>query len=81
MGVFPVFEVLPCFDKGKVGAPLTVNLARVLLPSGEALQEFASNIHMMGGVLQPFMDFALGANAAEAERFGYRDAGARVAGS
>ena len=37
MKAFPVVESLPCFDKGKVGAPKTVNLERVLLPTGESL--------------------------------------------
>ena len=81
MKAFPVVESLPCFDKGKVGAPKTVNLERVLLPTGESLSEFVANIHFMGEKLQPFMDFAVGADAELSERFSFREAGARVAGS
>ena len=81
MKEFPVVESLPCFDKGKVGAPQTVNLERVLLPTGESLSEFVANIHFMGEKLQPFMDFAVGADAELSERFSFREAGAQVAGS
>ena len=81
MKAFPVVQSLPCFDKGKVGAPQTVNLERVLLPTGEALSEFVSDLHFMGEKLQPFMDFAVGADAELSERFSIRDAGALVAGS
>ena len=81
MKTFPVVESLPCFDKGKVGAPQTVNLERVLLSTGEALSEFVSNLHFMGEKLQPFMDFAVGTDAELSERFSFRDAGALVAGS
>ena len=49
---FPVLEALPCFDKRKVGTPQTVNLNRVLLPTGEALSSFASTLHFMGGKLR-----------------------------
>ena len=81
MKAFPVVESLLCFDKGKVGAPQTVNLERVLLPTGEALSEFVSTLHFMGEKLQPFMDFAVGADAELSERFSFRDAGALVTGS
>ena len=81
MKAFPVVEPLPCFDKGKVGAPQTVNLERVSLPTGESLSEFVANIHFMGEKLQPFMDFAVGADAELSERFSFREAGAQVAGS
>ena len=78
---FPVLELLPCFVKGRIGTPQTVNLNRVLLPSGEALSSFASNLHFMGGKLQPFMDFAVGADAEVANRFSFLNAGAQVASS
>ena len=81
MEVFPVVESLPCFVKGKVGTPQTVNIERVLLPTGEALSSFMSNLHFMGEKLQPFMDFAVGADAKLADRFSFRDAGAQVARS
>ena len=81
MKEFPVVESLPCFDKGKVGAPQMVNLERVLLPTGESLSEFVANIHFMGEKLQPFMDFAVGADAELSERFSFREAGAQVARS
>ena len=64
-----------------MGAPQTVNLERVLLPTGESLSEFVANIHFMGEKLQPFMDFAVGADAELSERFSFREAGAQVAGS
>ena len=47
MDVFPVVEALPCLDKGRVRTPQTVNLDRVLLPTGEALSSFAFNFHFM----------------------------------
>ena len=50
---FPMLEDLHCFEEGRVGAPRTVNLARVRLPSGEAVSSFASNIHLVGEKLQP----------------------------
>ena len=81
MEVFPVVESLTCFGKGKVEAPQTVNLDRILLPTGKALSSFVSTLHFMGGKLQPFMDFAVGADAELAERFSFRDAGAHVARS
>ena len=81
MEVFPVVESLSCFDKGKVRAPQTVNLERVLLPTGEALSAFVSNLHFMGEKLQPFINFAVGADAELSERFSFRDAGAQIAGS
>ena len=81
MEVFPVIESLHCFNKGKVGAPQTVNLDRVLLPTGGALSSFVSNLHFMREKLQPFVDFVVGADAELAERFSFRDAGAQVARS
>ena len=81
VGKFPILEALPCFKEGRVGTPKTVNLARVRLPSGEAVSAFASNIHLIGENLQPFMDFALGAGANVTDRFRFRDAGLQVAGS
>ena len=77
----PIFETLPCFVEGRVGTPQTVNLARVRLPSGEAVSAFTSNIHLMGEKLQPFMDFALGEGAEVSDRFRFRDIGVQVAGS
>ena len=77
----PVFETLPCFEEGRVGTPQTVNLARVRLPSGEAVTAFTSNIHLMVEKLQPFMDFALGEGAEVSDRFRFRDIGVQVAGS
>ena len=74
----PIFEALPCFVEGRVGTPQTVNLARVRLPSGEAVTAFTSNIHLMGEKLQPFMDFALGEGAAVSDRFRFRDIGVQV---
>ena len=71
----PIFETLPCFVEGRVGTPQTVNLARVRLPSGEAVSAFTSNIHLMGEKLQPFMDFALGEGAEVSDRFRFRDIG------
>ena len=78
---FPMLEALRCFEEGRVGTPKTVNLARVRLPLGEAVSAFASNIHVMGEKLQPFMDFALGAKANVTDRFRFRDTGLQVAGS
>ena len=78
---FPVLEALPCIKKGRVGTPRRVNLARVRLPSGEAVLSCASNIHFMEEKLQPFVDFALGADASETDRFRFRDTGFQVAGS
>ena len=69
------------FVEGRVGTPQTVNLARVRLPSGEAVSAFTSNIHLMGAKLQPFMDFALGEGAEVSDRFRFRDIGVQVAGS
>ena len=77
----PIFKALPCFVEGRVDTPQTVNLARVMLPSGEAVTAFTSNIHLMGEKLQPFMDFALGEGAAVSDRFRFRDIGVQVAGS
>ena len=74
MDEFPVLELSPCFDEGRVGRPPVVNLNRVLLPSGEALSLFAYNLHFMRGKLQPFMDFAVGADAELVDRFSFRDA-------
>ena len=58
-----------------------MNLARVRLPSGEAVTAFTSNIHLMVEKLQPFTDFALGEGAAVSDRFRFRDIGVQVAGS
>ena len=66
---FRVIETLPCFEAGRLGTPQMVNLDRGMLPSGEALSPFASILHFMGGRLQPFMDFAVGANAEVAAQF------------
>ena len=78
---FPVLQTLPCFEGGEVGTPKTVNLARIMLPSGEVISLFASNIHFMGEKLQPFMDFSLGADANVVERFHFRDVGSKKASS
>ena len=59
---FPV-QKTPCYEARRVGTPKLVHLDRVVLPSGEALPSFASNLHFMGGKLQPFMEFAVGAGA------------------
>ena len=75
----PIFEALPCFEEGRVGTPQIVNLARVRLPSGEAVTTFTSNIHLMGEKLQPFMDFALGEGAAVSDRFRFRNIDVQVA--
>ena len=74
MDKFPVVELSHCFDKGRVGRPPVVNLNRVVLPSGEALSLFTYNLHLMRGKLQPFIDFAVGADAEVADRFRFRDA-------
>ena len=78
---FPVLEYLPSFKEGRVGTPKTVSLARVLLPSGEAVSSFALNLHFMGGKLKPFMDFAVVVEADLEEMFDFRDAGTQVASS
>ena len=70
---FPMLEALPCFEEGRVGTPKTVNLAPVRLLLGEAVPAFASNIHLIGEKLQPFMDFALGVDADVTDRFRFRD--------
>ena len=76
-----MLEALSCFEEERVGTPKTVNLARVRLPSGEAVSAFELNIHLMGEKLQPFMDFALGADANVTDMFHFQDTGLQVAGS
>ena len=78
---FSLLEDPPCFKEGRVGTPKTVNLARVRLPSGEAVPVFASNIFLIGEKFPPFMDFELGADANVTDRFHFRDTGLQVAGS
>ena len=57
-----------------------MNVARVRLPSGEAVIAFAS-IHLIEEKLQPFVDLALGEGAAVTDKFRFRDIGVQVAGS
>ena len=79
---FPMlYTLLPCSEEVRGGSPRTVNLARVRLPSGEAVWVFASNIYLMENKLQLFLDFALGADANVTDRFRFRDTGSQVAGS
>ena len=77
---FSVLETIPCFESAKVRTPKLVNLDRVVLPSEDAIS-FASNLHLMGGTLQPFMNFAMGAEAEVEARFRFRDAGSQAARS
>ena len=76
---YPMLEVLPCFEEGRVGTTKIVDLARVRLSSREAVSALALNIHLYGETLQPFMDFALGEGATVTDRFRFRDTGLRVA--
>ena len=80
---FPVRKPLPCFEERRVGTPKTVNLDRDVLSSGEAINSssFASDLHFVGGKLQPFVDLAVGAEADVADRPCFRNAGTQVASS
>ena len=75
---FTATETLPYFESREVGTPQVVNLDRVLFPSGEALSPFSLNLDSIGEI-QPFMDFAVGADVEVVARFQFRDAGAQVA--
>ena len=78
---FSILETLTCFEKGRVGTPKFVNLDHVVLPLRKALSSFTSNLHFMGGKMQSFMDFAVGADAEVTTGFRFRDAGVQVATS
>ena len=75
-----VLETIPCFDEGRVETPRIENLQRVMLPS-QALETFASYLYFIGGKLQSFMDFAVGADAKVAFRFRFLNAGKQLASS
>ena len=77
MNEFPVLET-PYFNEGRVGTPNIVNLNCILLPLGEALSSFASNLYFMRENLQPFMGFAVGVDAEVADRLRFRDAGTQI---
>ena len=73
--------LLSCFDEERVETPKIVNLQRALLPLGEALSFLRLISNVMGEKLQPFMDFAVGADAEVAARFCFLNARAQISSS